>query len=66
MTLRKWRQKHGVSQIELARRIGRTQGAVHQIEKGTTHPNAETAQRIVDATNNEVGYEDLYGPKAAA
>ncbi|MDQ2069292.1 helix-turn-helix domain-containing protein [Natronospira bacteriovora] len=66
MKLREWREKMGLSQRELAERLGLTHGAVYQLEKGLIHPKAETAQHIVAETNKEVSYEDLYGPKAAA
>ena len=47
--VRTLRQARGISQSELARRIGSTQPAVARLEAGGVAPTIETLERIADA-----------------
>ena len=58
MKLAEWLINSGVSQSDLARRIGITQGRVSQISKGAV-PSLELAKRIAAATGNRVRPEDF-------
>ncbi len=46
--LKKLREKNGISQAELARKLGLSQGAVGNWESGKREPNFETSRRIAD------------------
>ena len=48
------REKHGLSQAELAERCGMDQGDISRIERGSTSPTARTLQRIADALSADV------------
>ena len=48
------REKHGLSQAELAERCGMDQGDISRIERGSTSPPARTLQRIADALSADV------------
>jgi ribosome-binding protein aMBF1 (putative translation factor) len=43
------RDKHGLTQAELAKRCGVDQGDISRIERGETSPTTRTLQRIADA-----------------
>ena len=43
------REKHGLTQAELAVRCGIDQGDISRIERGATSPTARTLQRIAEA-----------------
>jgi len=58
MKLSDWLVNSGVSQSELARRLGVTQGRVSQIAAGA-QPSLELARRIAAATANKVRPEDF-------
>lgn len=47
--VRSLREQHGVSQSELARRIGSTQPSVARLEAGGVTPSLETLDRIANA-----------------
>ncbi len=48
------REKHGLTQAELAERCGIDQGDISRIERGATSPTARTLQRIAEALDAEV------------
>jgi transcriptional regulator with XRE-family HTH domain len=43
------RMRAGISQEELARRVGTTKSAISRLESGRHRPNVETLQRIAEA-----------------
>ncbi|MGH2829698.1 MAG: helix-turn-helix domain-containing protein [Vicinamibacterales bacterium] len=47
--VRNLREQHGVSQSELARRIGSTQPSIARLEAGGVTPSLETLDRIATA-----------------
>lgn len=57
-TLRTWRSRHNVTQVQLAAQLGITQGAVSAIEAGVM-PEPETVLRIVEITKGEVTAMDF-------
>jgi len=48
------REKHGLTQQQLAERCGIDQGDISRIERGSTSPTAKTLQRIAEALDAEV------------
>ena len=48
------REKHGLTQSELAERCGIDQADISRIERGSTSPTARTLQRIADALGADV------------
>lgn len=50
----KLREKHGLTQADLAQRCGIDQGDISRIERGATSPTARTLQRIADALDAEL------------
>ena len=48
------REKHGLTQAQLARRCGMSQADISRIESGSTSPTTRTLQRIADALEAEV------------
>lgn len=48
------REKHGLSQAELALRCGIDQGDISRIERGATSPTARTLQRIAEALDADL------------
>lgn len=54
MQLVELREKHGLTQAQLAERSGVDQGDISRIERGTTSPTARTLQRIADALEADV------------
>lgn len=48
------REKHGLTQADLAQRCGIDQGDISRIERGATSPTARTLQRIADALDAEL------------
>jgi transcriptional regulator with XRE-family HTH domain len=51
--LREMRQSAGLSQRELAERIGTTQSAVARMEKGTAHPKFCTLEKLAEALQRD-------------
>lgn len=51
--IRKLREKAGLTQTELAQRMGSTQPAIARLEAGGGNPNLETLNKIATA----IGYE---------
>ena len=52
--IREARLRAGLSQAELAQRVGTTQSAVARWEVGRAHPSAETLGRVVEACGFEL------------
>lgn len=52
------REKHGLTQAELAERCGIDQGDISRIERGATSPTARTLQRIAEALGADVRLVD--------
>ena len=52
------REKHGLTQAQLAERCGVDQGDISRIERGATSPTARTLQRIADVLNADVRLVD--------
>ena len=52
--VRKIREKAGISQSELARRMGTTQPAIARLEAGGGNPNIDTLGKIADALDVEL------------
>lgn len=48
------RERHGLTQVELAERCGIDQGDISRIERGSTSPTARTLQRIAEALDADV------------
>ena len=48
------RERHGLTQAELAERCGMDQADVSRIERGSTSPTARTLQRIADALHADL------------
>lgn len=62
------RERLGLTQTELALALGKTQGNVGFYERGQTVP-PDVAKRLICYANERgvaIGYEDVYGPAAAA
>lgn len=48
------RERHGLTQAELAARCGIDQGDISRIERGSTSPTAKTLQRIAAALDSDL------------
>ncbi len=48
------REKHGLTQAQLAERTGIDQGDISRIERGSTRPTERTLERIADALGADV------------
>lgn len=48
------RERHGLTQVELAKVCGIDQGDISRIERGSTSPTARTLQRIAEALDSDV------------
>ncbi len=48
------REKHGLTQAQLAERCGIDQGDISRIERGSTSPTARTLKRIAEALDADV------------
>lgn len=48
------REKHGLTQAQLAELSGIDQGDISRIERGATSPTARTLQRVADALGADV------------
>lgn len=53
------RERHGLTQSDLAERCGIDQGDISRIERGATSPTARTLQRIAEAIGAEVRLVEL-------
>ena len=63
--VRELREADGMSQSELARRIGSTQPAVARVEAGGVAPTIETLERIAAALGLELAVRFSNAPRAA-
>lgn len=61
MTLCEWREREGLTQHEVAERLGAAQSYVCQLETGTRRPSVDVAARIVAMTGGEVTLEEAFG-----
>lgn len=52
------RERHGLTQADLAKRCGIDQGDISRIERGSTSPTARTLQRIAAALDADVRLVD--------
>lgn len=59
--IREWREKHGISQEELAKKLGVTQEAVSYWENGKKHPKRSTFKKLIEISNGEIKPEDYLG-----
>jgi ribosome-binding protein aMBF1 (putative translation factor) len=48
------RERHGLTQAQLAERCGIDQGDISRIERGSTSPTGRTLQRIAEALDADV------------
>jgi transcriptional regulator with XRE-family HTH domain len=48
------RNRAGLTQEELARRMGTTQPVVARLESGRTHPSMQTLERLAEATGSRL------------
>jgi transcriptional regulator with XRE-family HTH domain len=57
------RMELGISQDELARRVGTSASAIARLESGQHHPSVETLRRVASAMNRElvISFSDV-GP----
>lgn len=62
--IRKYREAAGLTQAQLAERIGVTLGAVSQWELGLCNPKSEHLPKLAAALGCTIG--NLYGEEAAA
>ena len=53
--VREARKRAGLSQAELARRVGTTQSVISRLERGTTAPSLQTISELVRACGFELG-----------
>lgn len=60
--LKEARQLKGITQEQLAKMLGITQGAVAQWENGLTHPSFEMLPKVAEALGLTV--DELIGKKA--
>jgi transcriptional regulator with XRE-family HTH domain len=60
--IREARQMKGITQEQLAKMLGITQGAVAQWENGLTHPSFEMLPKVAEALGLTV--DELIGKKA--
>ena len=56
-----YRTRHGLTQVELARRVGTSHSAISRIEGGQHKTSVETLRRIADALNLrlKISFEEL-------
>lgn len=62
--LREWRERRGLSQTELANRVGIHRVSLARLESGTAEPKATTVRSIAAALG--VSVEALYRPPPVA
>ena len=53
-TIRRDRQRAGLTQAEVAERAGTTQSAISRLERSHVHPSLETLERLAKACGAEV------------
>ena len=64
--LKQWREEAGLTQQELADRLGVHVQYVSAIERGARRPGMGVAVRIRDVTNGAISVEDLAPPPRKA
>jgi transcriptional regulator with XRE-family HTH domain len=52
--LRETRERHGVTQVQLARRARTSQAAISRIERGRVSPTLETARQLFDLLGEDL------------
>ena len=52
--LRATRERHGVSQSQLARRAGTSQAFVSKVERGDVSPTADTLERLLQSMGEQL------------
>lgn len=57
MTLKEFREKKGLSQTELANRVGLKQTTISQYESGSRTPNLSMAKKLADVL--EISLDDF-------
>jgi len=63
MGLKEYLESHCMIKARFAKKLGITSATLHRMIAGKTYPSAKTAQRIVELTNGEVTFEDLFKKK---
>ncbi len=58
-SVRKARQRHGLSQRVLALRAGTDQAAISRIERGEVSPSVETVERLLAALGERLALEPM-------
>mgnify|MGYP003292708470 CR=1 FL=1 len=58
MTLKQFREKKGLSQTELGKKVGLKQVTISQYENGTRKPNLTIAKKIADTL--EISLDDFF------
>jgi putative transcriptional regulator len=66
MTLAEYRKRQGMTQAEIAERIGRDTATVCRYEKGTRIPDLRTIRKIKAVTNGAVAEDDWAAEESAA
>lgn len=61
--VRKWRERKGMTQVELAQAAGVAWRSVHQLEHGTAWPNTRTVAAVAAVLGARIG---VYRLKATA
>jgi len=59
MTLREWREKKGLTMVELARMLGVDKSAVSRWESGERFPSRRSLKKIAEVTGGEVTANDF-------
>ena len=62
MTLNDWLKKEGITQAELARRMGVVDMTVSGVMTGRRRFSPENARKVVEVTNGEVTLEEILFP----
>ena len=63
MNIEDYLKKYAITKRGFARRLRITESALHKIIAGINSPRTTTAQNIVELTNGEVTFEDLFKKK---
>ena len=60
------RMEMGLSQEELARRVGTSASAIARLESGHHHPSVETLRRVARALDRDlvIGFQNMVAPRA--
>ena len=63
MDLKKYLEEKMIIKRKFAQKVGITEATLHRIMSGTALPSGKTAQKIVELTNGQVTFEDLFKKK---